>query len=338
MLTCRLAPDRSLTPTLSQRATERTCCVDLTARVWGIWLLVAGLVGCTGDADRFGASGWHGEITDCIAPARSASGDIRRHRAEIERAPLCYRRQEVHEWPYHWVFHVLEHREAADGPFWVLPHDDEDTAFDAALQAVLTYGGGLLAVDSGGRRHFRGQDPNRNFSSSTAEAALCIAQEHPAPGYTASILAHYRGRRGPYLAMHNNHNGWDGNGGRGTISLHRASPVLCGFPAAAALGPLRDEDNLVMLAGRQPLYADPAVKQRIAALNAAGLNVLFKQVTERTFDCSLSDYLARHRLGDYYNIEAEHGQLAAQNAMVDRLMALLGIAPLRSASPGPFLE
>jgi len=300
-------------------------------RVTVVALLTLALAGCGG--------GWRHTISDCRPPAASGSADIARHLRTIEAAPLCYRREEVREGPFHWVFHVLEHRKAPDGPFWVLPHDNENTAFAAALHAVLTYGGGLLAVDSGGHRSHFGQDPNRNFSVTAAESRLCVAQRVAAPGYTSAILNHYKGRRGPYLAMHNNEDGWHGNGGRGTISVHRVTPVLYGFPAATGAAALRDEDNLVVLAGLGTPATDPALRRRVAALNDAGLNVQYKRVTDRSFDCSLSDYVARHRLGDYYNIEAQHGRRDMQVDMVARLMNALGIRPLRRPpTPNPFLN
>jgi hypothetical protein len=295
---------------------------------------VFGLIGCAGGE---GPSGSTMTITDCMDPASADSRDIRRNLAAMRGTPLCYRRQEVREGPFHWVFHILEHRKAPDGPFWVLPHDNEDTGFDVAVHGVLTYGGGLLAVDSGGQRYFLGQDPNRNFSTTSSESRLCRDQRRPAPGYTAAVLDHYKGRRGPYLALHNNHDGWQGNGGRGTISLRRETAVLRGFPSARAEGQLRDEDNLVFLAGTRSIFADLSMRQRISALNGAGLNVVYKQVDDRSFDCSLSDYVARHRLGDYYNLEAQYGHREAQQDMLDRLMATLGIKPLRRAKASPFL-
>lgn len=301
---------------------------------WCLPILSAALAGCGGGA---GLSGSSMTISDCMEPAAADSRDIRRNLMEIRRAPLCYRRQEVREGPFRWVFHILEHRKAPDGPFWVLPHDNEDTAFDAAVYALTTYGGALLAVDSGGQRRFLGQDPNRNFSSSASESRLCRDQRRPAPGYTAAVLDHYRGRRGPYLALHNNHDGWQGNGGMGTISLYRRSTTLSGFPGRPVGGQLEDEDNLVFVAGQRPLSADPAARRRIAALNAAGLNVVYKRVDDKSFDCSLSDYIARHRLGDYYNIEAQYGHRQAQQEMIDRLLRTLGVRPLRGAAASPFL-
>ena len=291
------------------------------------------LTGCGGDA---GLSGSSTTISDCMEPTSADSRDIRRNLNEIRRAPLCYRRQAVREGHFRWVFHILEHRKAPDGPFWVLPHDNEDTAFDAAVQAVITYGGGLLAIDSGGQRRFLGQDPNRNFSSGSAESNLCRDQRRPAPAYTVAVLDHYKGRRGPFLTLHNNHNGWRGNGGKGTISLYRESASLRGFPGRGA-GLLRDEDNLVFMAGPRPFSADATARRQISRLNTAGLNVVYKQVDQRNFDCSLSDYIARHDLGDYYNLEAEYGQRQAQQEMIDRLMQTLGIGPLRRTAASPFL-
>lgn len=276
-------------------------------------------------------------MTECMDPARASSRDVRRNLAAIKRAPLCYRRQEVREGAFHWTFHILEHRKQPGGPFWVLPHDNEDTAFDVAVEAVIDYGGGLLAVDSGGRRSFLGQDPNRNFSRSRTESSRCRGQRVPSPGYTDAVLGHYRGRSGPILAMHNNHDGWNGNGGRGTISVQRRSASLSGYPGRGS-GSLRDEDNLIFMAGRRPLQADPRIRQRVSALNAAGLNVVYKQVDARSFDCSLSDYVARHQLGDYYNIEAEHGARGAQTEMVERLLNAVGVDPLRTRAASPFLQ
>jgi hypothetical protein len=276
-------------------------------------------------------------MTECMDPALASSRDVRRNLSRIKRAPICYRRQQVREGAFRWTFHILEHRNRPDGPFWVLPHDNEDSAFDVAVQAVIDYGGGLLAVESGGRRMFLGQDPNRNFSRTRAESALCRGQRLPAPGYTDAVLGHYRGRSGPILAVHNNHDGWNGNGGRGTISMHRRTRSLSSYYGRGT-GALRDEDNLVFMAGLRPLAAEPHTRQRVAALNAAGLNVIYKQVDNRSFDCSLSDYVARHRLGEYYNVEAQHGASRVQKEMIERLFKAIGIRTLRTGPTSPFLD
>jgi hypothetical protein len=339
-------------------------------------LLASLLVSCAGD--------YHGRpsmtLSKCMEPATAQSPDISRNLSNIQSAPLCYRRQQVREGPFRWTFHILEHQQHPQGPFWILPHDNENTAFDVAVQAVIDYGGGLLAIDSGGQRNFLGQDPNRNFSRSHAESRRCRGQREPAPGYSQAVLDHYRDRRGPVLALHNNHNGWSGNGGAGTISMARDSASLRAYPGArlknnpgihasrsntssrnasrvsssgssGSTGSsnssstikghsrLRDEDNLIFVVGKAPLSADPALKRRVAALNAAGLNVMHKQLSNTNFDCSLSDYVARHRLGEYYNIEAEHGDRQTQQQMVERLLAVVSIERLSAQRLGsPFLQ
>ncbi|MGB5831189.1 MAG: hypothetical protein WBG92_04270 [Thiohalocapsa sp.] len=320
------------------RSPVRTSSVAIAARTATAALLISGVLLLAGCGGSSGLSKSSMTISACMDPSEAASKDIRRNLSVIRGSPLCYRRQEVREGAFRWVLHILENRKSPDGPFWVLPHDNEDTAFDAAVYAVMTYGGGLLAVDSAGQRRMLGQDPNRNFSVSQAESRLCRHQRRSAPGYTAAVLGHFKGRRGPYLALHNNHNGWQGNGGRGTISVFRDTAVLQGFPAGRTGGALRDEDNLVFVASPRPLSTDPATRRRISDLNAAGLNVVHKRVDARSFDCSLSDYVARHRLGDYYNIEAQYGHRLAQQEMIDRLLQTLGIRSLRPTAPSPFLD
>jgi hypothetical protein len=315
-------------------------------RAWGSPFAAAALAallalaGCGGGDRLAGRS----TITDCMDPREARSSDIQRNLQALRGAPICYRRQEVSEGGFRWVFHVLEHTKAPDGPFWVLPHDNENAAFDAGVHAVLTYGGGLLAIDTGGSRDLHGQDPNRNFSTSRAESRVCGARHRPAPVFTRAILDHYhtegRKARGPYLALHNNGNGHAGNGGYGNISMYRTGPSLSHWPGAAVGSrALRDEDNLIFMAGTRPVAADPVARRRIAALNRAGLDVVHKQVSARNFDCSLSDYIARHRLGEYYNIEAQHGARDTQVEMLDRLLAELGARPLRTRSrSNPFLD
>jgi hypothetical protein len=278
--------------------------------------------------------------SDCLDPRRSGYADIRRNLAAILSARLCYRRETLSEGGFRWVFHLLHHPHEPDGPFWVLPHDNEDTAFDAAVYAVVTYGGGFLSVDSGHQRHLLGQDPNRNFSRGWTESMLCREQARPAPDYTAAVISHFK-KRGPlpFLSLHNNRDGWRDGGGRGTVSVHRRDPYLLGFPSAHARGQHRDQDNLVFLAGLEPYPLNRRAQRRVAALNRLGLDVVYKRVTDDSFNCSLGDYVVRNRLGDYYNLEAQHGHLSAQKGMIDRLMKHLGRRPA-GGSPhdgGPFL-
>lgn len=93
------------------------------------------------------------------------------------------------------------------------------------------------------------------------------------------------------------------------------------------------------MAGRRPPHADPRAHRQIAALTRSGLNVVYKTVDARSFDCSLSDYVAWHRRGDYFNIEAEHGDYRAQTEMVERLLASIGVRRLdQRPAVSPFLQ
>ena len=92
-----------------------------------------------------------------------------------------------------------------DGPLWVVPHDDENAAFDAAIAALKLYGGVAVVVNSGpgssrmqtgqgtcGGRHaiLPRCDPNRNFSDKT-------------PLFTNAFLEHRREGQ-PIIALHTN--------------------------------------------------------------------------------------------------------------------------------------
>jgi hypothetical protein len=109
-----------------------------------------------------------------------------------------------------------------DGPLWMVPHDDENAAFDAMIAAVKTYGGVGISVNSGpgSLRRQAGYgvcgvrsattsscDPNRNFDKRT-------------PLFTSAFLSQ-RSEGQPVIALHTNALGFsgDGQGGRGEITI-----------------------------------------------------------------------------------------------------------------------
>ena len=109
-----------------------------------------------------------------------------------------------------------------DGPLWMVPHDDENAAFDAMVAAIKEYGGVGIAVNSGPGSSRRqagygvcgvrpGQtsscDPNRNFDQRT-------------PLFTSAFLSQ-RPKGQPVIALHTNTHGFsaDGQGGRGEITI-----------------------------------------------------------------------------------------------------------------------
>ena len=197
------------------------------------------------------------------------------------------------------------------GPFWYLPHDNENSAFDAAVYATKKYGGGFLAIEANGNRYAFGKDPNRHFKTSSA--------------YTKTIfrvIDTFKRKRMPYLTLHSNKNGHKSNGGEGTVSMIVASSHTVSYPAGSIkIGKkegLKDEDSLVYLSGKS------INQNKVHALNAKGLNVKYELVSSQSSDNSMSNYIALYRSKNgYVNIEAEDGDVSTQKKMIDRVMQLI---------------
>lgn len=252
----------------------------------------------------------------CEDPGASADRDVRRNAAAIARANLCLTRETVNDGSLEFPFTIVSNPRAPRGPVWYMPHDNEETAFDAAIYAVATYGGRLVAIDGSEARNFRGLDLNRAFARSAADAAPC-AISRPLPAYTRYVMSQFRGQNA-VLSIHNNTRG-------GGVSVNMGGPKATGFRAA---GPLADPDNLIFIAGTDPIGNDPNTRRTKDRLVAAGLNVVHERVTRANNDCSMSNYVALNDRRPYFNLEAVHGS-PVQTAMVDALMGVLGVSRVR---------
>ena len=226
------------------------------------------------------------------------------------------------EGKYSWYMFLVTNPKREKGPFWVLPHDNENSAFTSAIYAVKKYGGGFLAIYSRGKRYNMGQDPNRNFSLSKTKEPSCRMQNAPSPIYTSTIMNiinRYKSPNMPYLALHNNTN-------RGGISILKNSSSTKSFLAykksviAKSQGGLADEDSLVYIAGTSP----NAPMSKVNRLLNMGLNTKYEIVNRSNNDCSMSNFIVLNYGDNYYNIEAQHGKTATQKEMIDRLMKTLG--------------
>ncbi|NOR55916.1 MAG: hypothetical protein GQ531_06880 [Sulfurovum sp.] len=243
--------------------------------------------------------------------------DVRRNYAALKH--LCVDVINFKEGKYSWKMLLVTHPKVPKGPFWFLPHDNENEAFDAGVYATRKYGGGFLAVLSDGGRYFQGQDPNRNFGDTSAVAGHCANQSHPAPKYGKtifSIINFYKRRGLPYLALHNNTNA-------GGISILKSSASVRSFPAHRDIADgkgLRDEDSLVYIAGK----SKTPNTSKLNRLLGEGLNTRYELVNGQTNDCSLSNYVILNRNTErYYNIETQHGDLKTQKEMIDILLKSL---------------
>ncbi len=252
--------------------------------------------------------------------------DIKRNTKYLR--SLCTHKIVFTEGRFKWEMLLVYNPNHKKGPFWFLPHDNENSAFDAAIYAVDKYGGGLLSVLSSGDRYFHGQDPNRNFGTDIQTAQICSKQKYPAPLYSKvvfNIIDTYRGSGFPYLALHNNSDGWIGNGGSGTISILKSSASVQSYPSGTvyqgkAKG-ISDEDSLIYIAGTEKIPP----QKKLKVLNHSGIHIKYEVVSKKNNDCSMSNYVVLKKGGNYYNIETEHGDVRSQKKMIDKLMNILNI-------------
>ncbi len=260
------------------------------------------------------------------------NGDIKHNTKALEN--MCVHLLSFRERKYPWRMILIYNPANENGPFWFLPHDDENTAFSAAVYSTKKYGGGFLAVLSDNNRYYLGQDPNRNFGESLQSASTCRKQMYPAPLYSRyvfQIIDIFRKQGMPYLAMHNNKNGWYGNGGTGGISILKKSNSVKSYSSGKVkVGHkegIKDEDSMIYIAGIDS--APPS--RKLNRLLRSGIHVKYEIVNQSNNDCSMSNYVVLEKGGNYYNIETERGDLAAQKVMIDKLMSVLGISPIESA-------
>ena len=208
------------------------------------------------------------------------------------------------------------------GTFWFLPHDNENSAFDSAVYSTKKYGGGFLSVIANDKRYFKGQDPNRNFSTNKKNSHTC-KQRYSSPIYTNTIFTiidTFKFLNMPYLALHNNKNGWYGNGGSGGISILKNSKVVHSYTSETVLSGkhkgIKDEDNLVYIAGK----TSKPPRTKLEKLINLGLHVKYEVVNQKNNDCSMSNYVILNKGSKYYNIETEHGDTKTQKQMIDLLI------------------
>lgn len=216
---------------------------------------------------------------------------------------------------FRWQLLRFTHSAKPDGPLWMVPHDNENAAFDAVIAALKERGGVAVVVNSGpgSAREQVGNgicgvrptkvttcDPNRNFSAAT-------------PLFTAAFLDQ-RPTGQPIIALHTNSPGFsgDGHGGRGQITILDAAAYRRGMTAPRAggyfaIGPTSDMANhdtlgLTAYLSRDKMPDAAAVDCR-NAITKAGIHFWHERVNAS--DGSMSNYLALNRPDiAYFNAES----------------------------------
>jgi hypothetical protein len=252
---------------------------------------------------------------DCLAPAKvtDADGDFRRNEAALSAAGLCIAVERFKEQRRPWTIQRVE--SGRPGPLWLVMHDNEDLAFDTAVYGLATYGGTLLAVETGGKRNQDGIDPNRNFS---ADGIGCSkAGTKRSPKFTEIFRSRYDDRA--IIVLHNNDDGPIPTGGRGHVSMDSVPKSMRAAKSSEPDGPLAGKHALVLLAAAD-LEAE-ALKSRMAGLSGKGINVVAEPVRAGRGDCSLSNDVVLTGHADYFNVTVDHGEADKQRRIVDAIVS-----------------
>ena len=224
---------------------------------------------------------------------------------------LCANRISFYENGRKWRLILVRNTEHPIGPFWYLPHDNENAALDSAVYAVKKYGGGFLAVEAEGERYSHGQDPNRYFKVSSTYTRTIF-----------KIIDTFKAKGMPYLTLHNNKESHMKFGGNGTVSIRVSSRNTFSYPSGKVLigrhKGLKDEDNLIYLAGTKDH------KKFIHTLHQEGIHVKYEIPDRHHNDHSMSNYVMLYKKNkNYFNIETEVGDTATQKKIIDTLMKVI---------------
>lgn len=277
-----------------------------------IWLIAMALSNSASAQDTRAAS-WQTVALETLAPV---DDDVRRHIAKPDYfVGLQVSEQRFVENGFNWHFIRFANAEKLDGPLWMVPHDDENAAFEAMIAAVKQHGGVGLVVNSGpgSARHMAGEgrcgekadivtscDPNRNFANAT-------------PTFTAAFLGQRHPDR-PVIALHTNSPGFSGDGqaGRGEITVLDVAAFTRGVTAPRsdayfAVNPKPEMANHDTLGLTAYLAAEGSPKAAAIAcrnsLTRAGAHFWHERVL--LSDGSMSNYLALNRPDiAYFNAES----------------------------------
>lgn len=252
----------------------------------------------------------------CIALPKVADkdGDFKRNAAALNTPGICVTQQKFNERRRPWTMQTVSSGRV--GPLWAVMHDDEDVAFDVAVQALNTYGGTLVTFETGGRRNQDGIDPNRNFSDD--EIGCKKLGKSAAPRFSASFKKLIDPAQ-PIIALHNNNDGPVPTGGLGHVSMNTVPKDMRQSPSDEPDGPLAGDRALVLLAALEPVAT--ATETRMDELSRKGINVVLEPVAKDRGDCSLSNYAVFSGHGTYLNVTVDADEGEKLRKILDALLA-----------------
>lgn len=250
------------------------------------------------------------KIVTPVDPLALASPDFRRLASPALWDGLSVSRIEFRDGRTFWRAYRIVNARKSTGPLWFVPHDNENAAFQAAIFAVRSYGGVVIAVEEA--RSVDGPDSRENgdvdYGSPVDPNRSFYAE---APTYADAILADLGARPRLIVALHTNEAGYDawkssclprnaGDTGKGDISILLCSDTFAPRRSVARAWPYDDTDSVAIVAVRSG--ADLASGYCARPMVAADMNVIFERVV--TSDGSLSNY-ALFRGLPYVNLETQ---------------------------------
>lgn len=247
-----------------------------------------------------------------VAELADKDGDFKRN-AVLSASGLCFAQTKFKERSRRWIVQTVA--SGRPGPLWAVMHDDEDIAFDAGLQALVIYGGTLVAVDTGGKRSQDGIDPNRNFSDE--EVSCKKLGKAAAPRFTSAFRELIDPAQ-PIIALHNNSDGSVSKGGLGHVSMTSVPANMRKAPGNDPDGPLAGDRSLVLLAAADPV--GEVAEARLDALNGKGINVVLEPVRKDRGDCSLSNYAVLSGHDRYFNVTVDQDEGEKLRKIVDAIL------------------
>lgn len=199
----------------------------------------------------------------------------------------------------------------AKGKVYIILHDDENTAVEAADSIVSRFGGTMIELRAKGTRmisfKLKGQtytfDPNRIFTPVGVKATLLkngrtSPEAEKATGELGSLIAGMVARFDTVIAVHNNKRGYS----------------LKDYLAGGAYEKDVAEVNWVKGSSPNDFYF-VVERDDFDALKAKGINVVIQSASSVTDDGSLSVYCQQKGIR-YLNCEAFDGHLKEQIFML----------------------
>jgi hypothetical protein len=253
---------------------------------------------------------------NCLQPGEVADrdGDFSRNKAALSEAGLCITQEKFRERRRPWTIQTVHSNRL--GPLWVVMHDDEGTAFDDAVQALKTYGGKFMTLDTGGHRNQDGIDPNRNFS---AEGIGCKKLGNSAsPRFSAAFRKAFDPAQ-PLIVLHNNVGKRIPTGGLGHVAMDTVPKDMRAWKADDPDGPLAGSHILVLLAAADA--HEPEVETWAEGLSSKGVNVVVEPVSKKSADCSLSNFAVLAGQRNYFNVTVDKDDVDEQRRIIELIMS-----------------